>query len=228
MRVRRVVSLLAAALVIACGGGTANPPSQLGALNASVQVGFWHALSGTLQTELQALTEQFNSSQSTVHVTLTAKGAYTDLNKAVLTGIAANQAPDVAQCIETDAAKYNSSKALADLTPYINATDGLGSADLKDIFPVMLGAARIKGTYFQFPFNKSTTVVYYNQDMFAAKGISAPPATWDEFFSDAAKLADPSKGVTGIEGPSLDTFLSMLYEYGGQFYDSSSNPTKAT
>ena len=228
MRVRRVVSLLAAALVIACGGGTANPPSQLGALNASVQVSFWHALSGTLQTELQALTEQFNSSQSTVHVTLTAKGAYTDLNKAVLTGIAANQAPDVAQCIETDAAKYNSSKALADLTPYINATDGLGSADLKDIFPVMLGAARIKGTYFQFPFNKSTTVVYYNQDMFAAKGISAPPATWDEFFSDAAKLADPSKGVTGIEGPSLDTFLSMLYEYGGQFYDSSSNPTKAT
>src|SRR5260370_21947723 len=228
MRVRRVVSLPAAALVIAGGGGNASPPRELGALNASVQVGFWHALSGTLQTELTALTDRFNSSQSTVHVNLTAKGAYTDLNKAVLTGIAANQAPDVAQCIETDDAKYNSSKALADLTPYINATDGLGSADLKDIFPVMLGAARIKGTYFQFPFNKSTTVLYYNQDMFAAKGISTPPATWDEFFSDAAKLADPSKGVTGIEGPSLDTFLSMLYEYGGQFYDNPSNPTKAT
>ena len=228
MRVRRVLSFLAAGLMIACGGGTANPPSQLGALTASVQVNFWHALSGTLQTELNTLTDQFNSSQSKVHVNLTAKGAYTDLNKAVLTGIAANQAPDVAQCVETDAAKYNSSKALADLTPYINAADGLGSADLKDIFPVMLSAARINGTYFQFPFNKSTTVVYYNQDMFAAKGISSPPATWDEFFSDATKLADPAKGVTGIEGPSIDTFLSMLYEYGGQLYDSPSNPTKAT
>jgi ABC-type glycerol-3-phosphate transport system substrate-binding protein len=228
MRVRRVVNLLAAVLVIACGGGATNTPSQLGALSGSVQLSFWHALSGTLQTELQALTGQFNSSQSTVHVNLTAKGAYTDLNKAVLTGIAANQAPDVAQCIETDAAKYNSSKALADLTPYINAADGLSSADLKDIFPVMLGAARINGTYFQFPFNKSTTVVYYNQDMFAAKGITSPPATWDEFFSDAAKLSDPSKGVTGIEGPSLDTFLSMLYEYGGQMYDNPTHPTKAT
>jgi ABC-type glycerol-3-phosphate transport system substrate-binding protein len=227
MRVRRVLSLLAAALVIACGGGTANT-TQLGALKGSVQVNFWHALSGTLQTELQALTDQFNSSQSTVHVNLTAKGAYTDLNKAVLTGIAANQAPDLAQCIETDAARYNSSKALADLTPYINAADGLASSDLKDIFPVMLGAAKINGTFFQFPFNKSTTVVYYNQDMFAAKGVTSPPATWDEFFSDAAKLSDPSKGVTGIEGPSLDTFLSMLYEYGGQFYDNSSNPSKVT
>ena len=174
------------------------------------------------------MTDQFNSSQSNVKVTLVAKGAYTDLNKAVLTGLAASQAPDLAQCIETDAAKYNSSKALADLTPYINAVDGLSDADLKDIFPVMLNAAKIKGTYYQFPFNKSTTVLYYNQDMFAAKGISQPPITWEEFFADAAKLADPAKGVTGIEGPTLDTFLSMLYEYGGQMYDNPTNPTKAT
>src|SRR6266851_1013901 len=227
MKVRRILSLLVAALVIACGGGTSNPTNQLGAHKASVQVNLWHARSGTLQTELQALTDQFNSSQSTVHVNLTAKGFYTDLNKAVLTGLAANQPPDVAQCVETDAAKYHSSKALADLTPYINAADGLSSADLKDIFPVMLNAAKINGKYVQFPFNKSTTVIYYNQDMFAAKGITGPPATWDEFFSDAAKLSDPSKGVTGIEGPSLDSFLSMLYEYGGQLYDNPTNPTKA-
>ena len=227
MRVKRAVCLVAAMFMTACGGGPA-APTQLGALNASVQVNFWHALSGTLQTELNALTDQFNASQTKVHVNLTAKGAYSDLNKAVLTGIAANQAPDLAQCIETDAAKYASSKALADLTPYINAADGLSSADLKDIFPVMLGAAKIKGTYYQFPFNKSTTVVYYNQDMFAAAGITSPPSTWDEFFSDAAKLSNPSKGVTGIEGPSLDTFLSMLYEYGGAFYDNATNPTKAT
>ncbi len=225
---RKTVTLLAALMVAACGGGSSGGPAQLSALKASVQVTFWHALSGNLQKELETLTDQFNSSQSTVHVTLVAKGAYTDLNKAVLTGLAAGQAPDLAQCIETDAAKYNSSKALADLTPYINAEDGLSSTDLKDIFPVMLNAARIGGTYYQFPFNKSTTVVYYNQDMFAAKGISGPPATWDEFFADAAKLADASKGVTGAEGPSLDTFLSMLYEYGGRMYDNDTHPSKAT
>src|SRR5215469_1764508 len=110
----RLLGLLAVTLIAACGGTTTAPPQQLGDLKNSVQVTFWHALSGNLQTQLAALTDQFNASQSTVHVNLVAKGAYSDLNKAVLTGIAAGQAPDVAQCIETDAAKYNSSKALAD------------------------------------------------------------------------------------------------------------------
>ncbi len=228
MRGRRLGSLLAALLVVSCGGGTSIGTPPLGALKNTVQVTFWHALSGKLQTQLVALTDQFNASQSTVHVNLAAKGAYTDLNKSVLTGLAAGSPPDLAQCIETDAAKYNSSKALADLTPYINAADGLSGADLKDIFPVMLNAAKIRGTYYQFPFNKSTTVIYYNKDLFAAQGINSPPATWEEFFADAAKVVDLSHGVVGAEGPSIDTFLSMLYEYGGRMYNSDTSPSKAT
>ena len=228
MRVGRPTALIAALFVLACGGGTPSGPAQLGALKSTVQVTFWHALTGNLQTALQQLTDQFNSSQSNVHVNLVGKGAYTDLNKANLTALAAGNPPDLTQCIETDAAKYNQSKALADLTPYINAQDGLASGDLKDIYPVMLSAAKIKGTYFQFPFNKSTTVIYYNEDMFQAKGISNPPATWNEFFQDTTKLSDPAKGVVGVEGPSIDVFLSMLYEYGGHMYDNDANPTKAT
>jgi multiple sugar transport system substrate-binding protein len=228
MRGRRLTSLLAALLIVACGSGSSGGPAQLGALKNAVQVTFWHALSGNLQTQLVALTDKFNSSQSNVHVNLVAKGAYTDLNKSILTGLAAGSPPDLAQCIETDAAKYNSSKALADLTPYINAADGLSSADQKDIFPVMLNAAKIKGTYYQFPFNKSTTVIYYNQDLFAAQGINTPPATWTEFFADATKVVDLSKGIVGAEGPSIDTFLSMLYENGGRLYDSDTSPSKAT
>src|SRR5258708_26808578 len=70
----RLLGLLAMALIAACGGGTTAPTAQLGALKSSVQVTFWHALSGNLQTALTALTDQFNSSQSNVKVTLVAQG----------------------------------------------------------------------------------------------------------------------------------------------------------
>ena len=230
MNFKKSIAVLSLALVLACGGGGGNNSSggsQVGALSKKVEVTFWHALSGNLQTGLQALTDQYNSSQDKVHVTLVAKGAYSDLRQAVLTSLAAGSPPDMAQCIENHATKYQQSNALADLTPYINAADGLSSADKSDIFPVMLNDAKVAGKYYTFPLNKSTTVLYYNQDMFTAAGISSPPATWEDFFTDAHKLAQPANGVVGAEAPPIDTWISMLYEYGGKLYDSTSSPKKA-
>ena len=104
MRGRRLSCLVAALLIAGCGGGgSGTGQAQLGALKAAVQVTFWHALTGTLQAQLTTLTDQFNSSQGNVHVNLVAKGAYTDLNKSVLTGLAAGSPPDLAQRIEPDA-----------------------------------------------------------------------------------------------------------------------------
>jgi multiple sugar transport system substrate-binding protein len=230
MNFKKLVAAFGAALVLACGGGgNGGGPtvSQLPALDKKVEVTFWHALSGNLAKGLTTMTDQYNSSQSNVHVTLQAKGSYSDLRKALLTALAAGSPPDMAQCIENHAAKYQQSNALADLSPYIDAKDGLTDADKKDIFPVMLNDAKLNGKYYMFPFNKSTTVLYYNQDMFTAKGISGPPASWDDFFTDVHKLADPAKGVVGAEAPSVDAWIGMLYEYGGKLYDNDSSPKKA-
>ncbi|HLQ62749.1 MAG TPA: ABC transporter substrate-binding protein [Candidatus Acidoferrales bacterium] len=214
-----------ALLVMACGGAGTPQNPKLGALSNKVEVTFWHALSGALEGGLKQITESYNTSQSNVHVTLVNKGAYSDLRKALLTALAAGSPPDMAQCLENHAAKYNESGALADMTPYMNAADGLTDSDKKDIFPVMFNDTKVQGKSVMFPFNKSTTVLYYNQDMFAAKGISTPPATWEEFFADAQKLAGP--GVVGAESPPLDTWISMLYEYGGKLYENDSSPKKA-
>lgn len=218
------------AFAVACGGGTSGgstSTAQLEALNKKVEVTFWEGITGAPETALKAAVESFNGSQSNVHVTLVNKGQYNDLRTAILTSLAAGSPPDMAQCYENHASKYIQSGALADLQPYMDAKDGLTAADKKDIFPALLADGQLSGKQYMFPFNKSTTVIYYNADLLKAKGINNPPATWDELFTDAKAVTDKGQGIFGVAAPAYDTWASMLYEYGGTLYDNDKNPRKA-
>jgi multiple sugar transport system substrate-binding protein len=218
-----VVAVFAFTLACGGGGGGGGQPSsaaQMPALSKHVDVTFWHALSANLEKALTSMTDQFNSSQSLVTVKLVNKGAYNELRKALLTSLAAGSPPDMAQCIENHGAEYVKSNALADLAPYLDAKDGLSKEDKNDIYPIMLKSGQINGKQYMMPFNKSTVVLYYNKDMLAAKGITKAPDTWDDYFTAAQAVTDPAAGRWGSGPPPLDMWISGLYEYGGQLYDS--------
>ena len=210
-----------AAVVFACGssgGGGSTGGAQLAALSHHVDVQFWEAMAGGSQKPtLEQITNGFNSSQSNVTVHLQVYDNYNTLNTKTLAALAAGSPPDMAQCYENWAAKYNQSNAIVDQTPYINAKDGISAGDLKDYYPSLIADGKLNGKQMMFPFNKSTYVLFYNPDMFAAAGISGPPATWDEFFSDAQKLtrADGSQWGTDWAGSSEGVWESMLVDNGG-------------
>ena len=237
MRTRRLATLgVALALGLAAcggssgGGGAPTTTSQLPALDHHVTVNFWHAMAGGSQKPtLEQITNAFNSSQSNVTVQLQVYPDYTTLLQKTLAALAAGTPPDMAQCYENWTAKYNQSKAVADLGPYIDAKDGLNAQELRDYWPSMLNDAKLNGTYYMFPFNKSDYVVYYNDDLFKAAGIDRPPATWDEFAADAKKLTIPGQRwgtdfslALGYE----NVWESMLNEYGGTML--SKDQTKST
>ena len=193
----RAVTVVVAILMIACGGtttstnGVQTAGSQLPALKNHVNITFWHAMSGGSQKPtIEQLASQFNSSQSMVSVTLVNQVDYPTLRTKTLASLAAGTPPDSAQCYPGWADQYNQKKALADITPYLNAKDGFSAADLKDFFPALLKDGQLKGKQYTVPFNKSTPVLYYNDEMFKEAAISAPPKTWDEFVADAKKLND--------------------------------------
>ncbi len=236
MRRRRVATLiLALALGLAAcggssGGGGGQPVAQLPALDHHVTVNFWHAMAGGSQKPtLEAITKAFNDSQSNVTVNLQVYPDYATLLQKTLAALAAGTPPDMAQCYENWAAKYNQSKALADLTPYVNAKDGMTAGDLSDYWPVMLNDGKLSGTYYMWPFNKSDSVLYYNADMFQQAGIAAPPTTWTEYMDDAKKLTVPGQRwgtdfslATGYE----NLWEAMTHQYGGTLL--SADQTKAT
>ncbi len=56
------------------------------------------------------------------------------------------------------------------------------------------------GKYYGVPKATNTIALYYNKDMFKAKGLdpNKPPQTWDELVEAARKLTDPAQNVYGI------------------------------
>ena len=119
MRRRRMVTAALALLLgaVACGGGgnggtATTTTAQLPALNHHVTVNFWHAMAGgTQKPTLEAITKAFNASQPNVTVNLQVYPDYPTLLQKTLAALAAGSPPDMAQCYENWAARFNQSVA---------------------------------------------------------------------------------------------------------------------
>ena len=82
------------------------------------------------------------------------------------------------------------------------------------------------------PFNLDPWVVYYNKELFDAKGV-AYPKSFAEMADAAARLNDPAKGVSGFVGRGLKNanvpvWSSFLLGYGGGFIDAKGKLTTDT
>jgi multiple sugar transport system substrate-binding protein len=116
---------------------------------------------------------------------------------------------------------------LTDLRPMINdrllADPNLDFADFAQ--GGLNYAVEADGRVMSLPFNLDPWVVYYNKELFAAKGV-AYPKTFAQMIDAAAKLNDPGKGVSGFVGRGLKNanvpvWTSFLLGYGGGFIDKS-------
>jgi len=110
---------------------------------------------------------------------------------------ATGQAPDIIAVDNPEHAMFASRGAFLDLTDMI-AKSSVIKTD--NYFPGPLKSVEWDGKYFGIPKATNTIALYYNKDMFKAKGLdpNKPPQTWDELVVDARKLTDPAKNVYGL------------------------------
>jgi sorbitol/mannitol transport system substrate-binding protein len=100
--------------------------------------------------------------------------------------------------------------------------------DLEDVFGSVRDSMTAKGKGLAgLPFYSESTMVFYNKEIFAAKGLTMPRnPTWDDIYNLAVKANDPAQGISGIAfrglpgyGENMYTFAVLVYSFGGQFYD---------
>jgi multiple sugar transport system substrate-binding protein len=105
-------------------------------------------------------------------------------------------------------------KWMEDLRPYI-ANPGLSNPDLDmaDFSKASLAVATgDDGKVNVLPNNQDLFILYYNKELLAAKGFTAPPKTYDELMTMAHTLTDPSKQVYGFVGRGLKNANVALWD----------------
>jgi sn-glycerol 3-phosphate transport system substrate-binding protein len=157
---------------------------------AVTEIQWWHAMQAANNDRVNALTKRFNESQSAYKVTAVYKGSYPEAMAAAIAAYRAGNAPALLQVFEVGTATMMSAKGA--IKPIYQVMADAGEPfDVKTYVPAVAGYyTNPKGQMLSFPFNSSTTVLYYNKDAFEKAGLdpNQPPATWQAVAAAAAKI----------------------------------------
>ena len=233
---RRLVGLLAVALLAAActaGGGEDSKPAATVDPNAQhdpMTLTVWSNFSGR---ELEVSTGVLQSiSQKYPWMTVKHVGGKDDA--AILRAINGGTPPDMAiSFTPANSARYCKTGAMQDLNPYL-ANDKVDKAAMWP--PAIFSYTQFENVQCVLPMLTDAYGLYYNKELLAAKGITAPPKTLSELTAAAEKLTeynpDGSIKVAGYM-PLLGFYSGNTVNvygrgYDAKWYDQSGQPSLAT
>jgi len=122
---------------------------------------------------------------------------FDDVVSEAMRAYSTGQAPDIIAIDNPEHALFSSHGAFLDLTDMIAKSTVVKTSNY---FPGPLASTMWHGKNYGLPKATNTIALYYNKDMFKAKGLDPdrPPQTWDELLDAARKLTDPASNVYGL------------------------------
>ena len=119
---------------------------------------------------------------------------------------------------------------LHEVSTQMDADSAFDKADL--LKPMVSVASGEDGKMYGVPFYGESSLLMYNKDMFAAKGVTMPEKpTWQQVADLAAKVDDKPKGVAGIclrglpgWGEGIASLTTIVNTYGGTWFEKDWTP----
>ena len=220
-----------AVLVAACSGSTSStapssaataaPPSEAASAAASpsaaaaapVTIEWWHITTAEKDKAVfQGIADAYMAAHPNVKINITVLENEAFKTK-LATSIQSGQVPDLFQ---SWGGGIMASQADAGMLKDITAD----VASWKDtVNPGAMSIYSYKGKQYGVPWDMGMIGVWYNKDLFAKAGITAPPATWEDFLADVSKLKAAGITPLAIAGkdkwPSMHLWTYLLLRSGG-------------
>lgn len=150
-----------------------------------VTIQFWHTFNVDVETKFLAetLIPEFETAHPDIKVEQV-QVPYDQFRRKLLTAMAGGTAPDLIRADIIWVPEFADMGALAALDEVMP-----DFATYKDaVFEGPLSTNFLNGHYYGLPLDTNTRVLVYNQDMFTAAGITAPPVTMEDFMAACEKI----------------------------------------
>ncbi len=204
------------------------PTEALATATSPVELTFWHGMNGPLSTELQALTDAYDASQSKVHVTLI-EGSYEEtIDKYLQAG--QDSRPDLVQMPEYMVQTMVDTQSFVPVGACVKSS----GYDTSTFLPTVYDNWATQGVQWSMPFNISNPVLFYNKKMFAAAGLDPekPPASLEELRADSEAIVNSGAAKYGL---ALDSgfdsgggwYIEQWFAKAGEFYADNQNGRSA-
>lgn len=213
------VLMLALALSLAACGQTpqqASGPKTIKVLTMQ-QAGY-------TPEEMNEIGEKFNETNPDVNVTIEFV-SYDALHDKIVTAMATT--PPAYDVILVDDIWY---AEFVDKGYLWDVTDLVDENTKNEVFAAAWDITSVDGKIYGMPWLLDEKYFFYNAQMLADAGISAPPTTWEELEEQALILKE--KGLVeypivwswGQAEAAVCDFVALLYGNGGSFIDANGNP----
>lgn len=193
-------------------------------IETTVEVDFWHSMSGNTETALKNLVESFNKgvgAEKGIIINPIYQGSYDDLKSKTTAAIKASETPGIAQAYSTFISEYLQANVVEPLNDYIFDKE-IGIQDFEDIYEAYRkenSQYTDEEIYYSLPFNKSTEVLFYNKTFFEEYDLRVP-ITWDDMEVLSQKIYELTGNPTlGIDS-TANYFITMVKQYGGDYTSS--------
>jgi len=214
---RRAMIVAVLFVILALLGGLMPAAAQ----RPPVTVTIWFPLptGGPLKEAMDDLVRRFNLSRTDIRVNVELTGDYWQNYRKLQTAIVADAPPDAAMIELMQIPEFAEAGILLPLDELARQPD----FNFDDVARALLGNSYWKGRLYAIPWQRSTTMLYYNIDALKEAGLPefSPPSTWDELRRVAPRLVTRQGDQVlrfAIEGSFNHDWLfeNLVYAYGGR------------
>jgi len=214
------------------GAGMARLGPQGFRFERPVAITYWKSLEGPRHDAQVKLTDDFNASRLDIKVTLEHVGTYAQAAEKLQIALAGGAPPDVMLLtVDTFMPGFARRGALHLLDDFARADK---SADLDRYVPGFIKDGTVNGRLYQLPFARSTPLLYFNRDHFAAAGLpDTAPSTWEQALDVAQRIT--RAGILQPDNPDQERrafglavdwwqFQAIVWAFGGLLSDEKFTP----